>query len=111
MNLFFCDKGNISLGNMNIFVYLKEIAFIFIVLYDDKRINEVLLYYNDITTTKLNSKKNVTRFLVLEFSRPYIPGLAAVCSRLIMRRSTHILLVIGDLLYFVIENFYIIYLL
>ena len=73
--------------------------------------NEVLLYYNDITTTKSNSEKYVVRSLVQECSSSYIPALAAVCSRLIMRRSTHILLEICKLLYFVNENLYIIFLL
>ena len=81
---------------------------LFNVLYDDKKINSVLLYYNDTTTTKLSSKKYVTRPIVLECSSTYVLALAVACAGLIMRRSTHILLEICELLYFVVENFHII---
>ena len=53
----------------------------FIVSFKAERINKTLLLHNsDITTTKSNSKKYVTRPILLERSGPYIPVLSVVCS-------------------------------
>ena len=70
----------------------------FLVLFEKKKINNVLFYINDIATTKSNSKNNVTRPIVLKCSSPYIPLLSVICFYITMRRSTHILLKVCELI-------------
>ena len=56
----------------------RRFALASINLYDDERINKLLVYKRNMKTIQSKSKKSVTRSIVLDVSSLYIPALAVV---------------------------------